>query len=117
MAYVSCIGDAVCHVKAYCHRMDCVLSVNILMSFAAMQALLPGCNVANMVQLQPQLFLSKSTQQLQTQVGTAYDIISRDLPTDYVDAMVQVAPGLHPISMLGRHTVSRDCPVLCCYIW
>ena len=55
-----------------------------------MQALLPGCNVANMVQLQPQLFLSKTTQQLQTQVGTAYDIINRELPTDYVDAMIQV---------------------------
>ena len=56
----------------------------------AMQALLPGCNVAIMVQLQPQLFLGKTTQQLQTQVGTAYDIISKELPTDYVDAMVQV---------------------------
>lgn len=61
-----------------------------------MQALLPGCNVATMVQLQPQLFLGKTAQQLQTQVGTAYDIISRELPTDYVDAMVQVRPSLHP---------------------
>ena len=58
----------------------------------AMQALLPGCNVATMVQLQPQLFFAfdKTTQELQTQVGTAYDIISKELPTDYVDAMVQV---------------------------
>ena len=55
-----------------------------------MQALLPGCNVASMVQLQPQLFLGKTTLQLQSQVGTAYDIISKELPTDYVDAMVQV---------------------------
>ena len=55
-----------------------------------MQALLPGCNVALMVQLQPQLFLSRSTQQLQQQVGAAYDIISSELPSDYVDAMVQV---------------------------
>lgn len=56
-----------------------------------MQALLPGCNVAVMVQLQPQLFLSRSTQQLQQQVGTAYGIISSELPSDYVDAMVQVS--------------------------
>ncbi len=62
----------------------------------AMQALLPGCNVAIMVQLQPQLFLGKTTQQLQSQVGTAYDIISKELPTDYVDAMVQVQ---YPISL------------------
>ena len=58
----------------------------------AMQALLPGCNVATMVQLQPQLFFAfdKTTQELQTQVGTAYDIISRELPADYVDAMIEV---------------------------
>ena len=56
--------------------------------------------MATMVQLQPQLFLSKTTQQLQTQVGTAYGIISRELPTDYVDAMVQVAPGWRPVSMI-----------------
>ena len=54
------------------------------------QGLLPGCNVAIMVQLQPQLFLGKTTKQLQSQVGTAYDIISRELPCEYVDAMVQV---------------------------
>ena len=53
-----------------------------------------------MVHLQPQLFLSKTTQQLQMQVGTAYDIISRELPTDYVDAMVQVAPSLRPVDLI-----------------
>ena len=58
---------------------------------ARAQGLLPGCNVAIMVQLQPQLFLSQTTTQLQSQVGTAYDIISRELPCEYVDAMVQVS--------------------------
>ncbi len=57
---------------------------------AGAQGLLPGCNVAIMVQLQPQLFLGKTTKQLQSQVGMAYDIISRELPCEYVDAMVQV---------------------------
>ena len=79
---------------------------NILISHSAMQALLPGCNVATMVQLQPQLFLGKTTQQLQKQVGTAYDIISRELPTDYVDAMVQVTPRMHPARCCD--TLSRD---------
>jgi hypothetical protein len=55
-----------------------------------MQVLLPRCNVAVMVQLQPQMFLAKSAQQIEAQVGSAYEIIQRDLPTSYVDHMIQV---------------------------
>lgn len=55
-----------------------------------LQALLPRCNVAVMVQLQPQMFLGKSEEHIEAQVGSAYEIIQRDLPISYVDAMIQV---------------------------
>jgi hypothetical protein len=58
----------------------------------AMQRLLPGCNIASMVALQPQMFLARTTEQLEAQVGSAYSIIQRDLPISYVDAMIQVSP-------------------------
>lgn len=70
---------------------------------ARAQGLLPGCNVAIMVQLQPQLFLSQTTAKLQSQVGTAYDIISRELPCEYVDAMVQVSSRSTELSALGQY--------------
>lgn len=63
---------------------------SLLRYLYTVQALLPGCNVAIMVQLQPQLFLGRTPEQLRQQVGAAYDIISKELPTQYVDAMVQV---------------------------
>lgn len=45
-----------------------------------------------MVALQPQMFLARTPDQLEAQVGSAYDIIQRDLPVTYVDAMIQVCP-------------------------
>lgn len=57
-----------------------------------LQRLLPRCNVASMVALQPQMFLARTPDQLEAQVGSAYDIIQRDLPVTYVDAMIQVCP-------------------------
>ncbi|CAK0784668.1 hypothetical protein CVIRNUC_007872 [Coccomyxa viridis] len=67
---------------------------DVMHRLLCLKGLLPGCNVAIMVQLQPQLFLGKTTKQLQSQVGMAYDIISRELPCEYVDAMVQEKPNI-----------------------
>ena len=60
-----------------------------------LQTLLPRCNVAAMVTLQPAMFLNRTPEQIEAQVGGAYEIIARDLPLPYVDAMVQVcnSPG------------------------
>ena len=82
---------------------------------ARAQGLLPGCNVAIMVQLQPQLFLGKTTKQLQSQIGTAYDIISRELPCEYVDAMVQVGSCSRALEALPFLQLEqrRLCPFSC----
>ena len=65
------------------------------MKWPSLQRLLPRCNVASMVALQPQMFLARTPDQLEAQVGSAYDIIQRDLPVAYVDAMIQVCPQHH----------------------
>ncbi|CAL8462789.1 g2322 [Coccomyxa elongata] len=59
-----------------------------------LKRLLPRCNVASMVALQPQMFLARTPDQLEAQVGSAYDIIQRDLPVTYVDAMIQERPAI-----------------------
>jgi hypothetical protein len=61
-----------------------------------------------MVQLQPQMFLDKSTEQIRAQVGSAYEIILRDLPVACVDAMIQVrtSPTIKPLKY-------RTCPNPC----
>ncbi len=51
--------------------------------------------MASIVALHPQMFLARTADQLEAQVGSAYDIIQRDLPTSYVDAMIQVCLSLH----------------------
>ena len=89
--------------------------------------LLPRCNVAAMATLQPALFLNRTPDQLCAQVGGAYAIIARTLPTAYVDAMIQVRhapmqtlyskpePAMHTRCLPLPTEVSRR--VLSCMCW
>ncbi|KAK9907759.1 hypothetical protein WJX75_009405 [Coccomyxa subellipsoidea] len=66
----------------------------VMQRLMCLKRLLPGCNIASMVALQPQMFLARTTEQLEAQVGSAYSIIQRDLPISYVDAMIQERPAI-----------------------
>ena len=78
------------------------------------QTLLPRCNVAAMVTLQPAMFLNRTPEQIQAQVGSAYEIIARDLPLPYVDAMVQVRKPLQ--ETLIFHNRRHVCGTVACWV-
>ena len=59
-----------------------------------MQELMPSCDVARMVELQPRLFLHPPVHQLRMQLASANQQLRAGLPESCVDAMLQEDPSL-----------------------